>query len=150
MNNHDSVCDYISECRRIQVSTRVLLCCSQRNSPNTANTIDNQYFENARYLGYDYAYSSGEFSALYSDMNPPANSHFETFVSTLNEYGLMANIKDIFAYEKYRSHLTRSILDEINAHPAKLQESIIEVSGDFLILQLWEVDSDWLKDNSRR
>ena len=78
-----------------------------------------------KFLGYDYAYTGGDFySAVYHEI-PSGFSQFE-----LNENGLFASMEEMERYLSARREFEA-------CHPANTLET-----GDFVVYRLWELDKD--------
>lgn len=109
---------YIEESRKRNIKYRVLLCKSEISAPIITATDFKTSF-----LGYDYAYASGDYySAVYNEV-PFIFPQFQ-----LNDNGLFQTEQEIRHYIKARETYTQS------HEPYSLE------TGEFIIYKLYETD----------
>jgi len=130
---------YVDICNATGTSIRVLLCATPRRSPLLSENEVTPLVRQSRLLGYDYGYSTADFSALYSDVNPPYSAEMRTFAEQLNEFGLLDDIEQFHKYVAVRER------DVTNCLTVDTEEGVrvtpIEDSGDFVCFLLREMHS---------
>ncbi len=108
---------YISESQKRGIEYRLILCETEIPNPQ----FDAAGFEKT-FLGYDYAYTGGDYySAVYQEA-PYIFAHF-----ALNENGLFETLDEMKAYLSDREEFVRT-------HPPLTLEA-----GDFTVYKLWEI-----------
>lgn len=113
----DYVRKYINESQKRGIKYRLILCETEIPQPQ----FDPQGIEKT-FLGYDYAYTGGDYySAVYQEV-PYVFAHF-----ALNENGLFETEDEIKAYLADREEFVRT-------HPPLSLEV-----GDFTVYKLWEI-----------
>lgn len=106
--------------RRLKNEFRILLCETEVPRP-----VMEMPKCGKKFLGYDYAYTGGNFySAVYHEI-PSVFPQFE-----LNENGLFATLAEMERYLSARAEFEA-------CHPPLTLET-----GDFVVYKLWELDSD--------
>ena len=116
-NDMDYIRKYVKEAEKRNIRYRLLLCETDVPDPK----FDCPDFEKV-FLGYDYAYGTGDnYSAVYHEI-PFVFSQFQ-----LNQYGLFQTRKEIENYIAAREQFKRT-------HPPLTLEE-----GDFVIFRLHEI-----------
>ncbi len=113
----DYIRRYLEKSKELGIPYRLILCETDIPQPQ----FDPQGLEKT-FLGYDYAYTGGDYySAVYQEM-PYVFAHF-----ALNENGLFETQDEIRAYLADREEF-------ISTHPPYTLED-----GDFAVYRLWEI-----------
>ena len=116
-NDMDYIYRYINESKKQNISYRLLLCETEISSPTMMIPECNKKF-----LGYDYAYATGDnYSAVYNEI-PFVFPDFK-----LNRNGLFQTEKEIYKYI-----LERERFKKVNP-PHTLED------GDFVVFRLHEI-----------
>lgn len=116
-NDMDYVYKYIAESEKQGIKYRLILCETEISSPVMSIPCCDKLF-----LGYDYAYATGEnYSAVYNEI-PFVFPEFK-----LNQNGLFQTESEIYKYIHMREEFTK------NNPPNTLE------SGDFIVYRLHEI-----------
>lgn len=138
--NLDLISRYVERCRIRNISVRTLLCATERSEPILSPSAVTQVLDNAKRLGYDYAYSSGCYSAVYEDIFP-TSPFLASFCDKLNKHGLFETTFDLSEFIKTRQEIISSAIERyevINGH--KVRVTPLEEHGDFLPIEVWEFE----------
>ncbi|MEP6756658.1 MAG: hypothetical protein ABJA67_14225 [Chthonomonadales bacterium] len=132
--------EYLRQCETAGISVRILLVQTDRPAPDMRDEVGLNLAKAGTELGFDYAYSSGEYSALYSDVYPPISASLSTFGNRLNEIGLFISELDLNDYVHARNEFALELekqrgLNIVNG----VEEIAIETTGDFVRYRLWEI-----------
>ena len=132
--------DYLGLCIQRQVLVRVVLCFTPRKIPILEQHQAAVLLASSKFLGYDYAYSSCTFSALYSDLNPPPSPIMEKHRARLNDYGLLNSASELAEYIAERWEYIHALTDLkgcfINHGTTDTE---LEDFGDFVEFELYEI-----------
>lgn len=130
---------YIQRCKLHNIPIRTLLCATERPDPALSADALKQVLPVAKFLGYDYAYSSCRFSALYSDLHPKCPSNLLPYSLLLNEFGLFGRRSDLEDYENVRKTYIKSIgqtFQQVGGQTVRVTP--LEDNGDFIAIEVWE------------
>lgn len=142
LTDMDLVYRYVARCRDRKLKIRVLLCGSPRSLPTLEEEKVGRVFDNSQFLGYDYGFSSCDFSSVYSDLNPPP-PQLEHFVAMLNEFEIFSELENLNAFVSARWKLLSSSENAIEVNSGETRVSELEDSGDFLPFEVREIAEDF-------
>lgn len=140
---------YISACHSDGVAIRALLCATEREWPVLEPESLSAVLAVAEPLGYDYAYSTCEFSALYSDLHPPPSTELALIAARLNGYELLDQRTDLEAYIELRTRFAGENERLVETALGPIRESPLEDSGDFIAFDVYEIPIAAIKLSTR-
>lgn len=124
-----SATQYHSACKIHKMKSRMLYCEVLHGDANNEITDCNN-FERCTFLGYDYAYPSGDYySAIANDIIYRRGSLSERWRTHLNQYGLIPSAKEIHLFAQDRFELLQK---------AECTESLEK--GNFIIFRVFSVN----------
>ena len=120
-NDYPFIKKYMELSKSENIKFRMLLCETDRVTPQLANIN-----WNIKFIGYDYAYSGGSYySAVYNDVYLKRIPQFMNF--KLNCNGLFEDIDKITEFIRLREHMINQ------------GDNMVLEQGDFIIYKLYEV-----------
>lgn len=136
----DVVSEYVQRCHIAGLQIRVLLCGTPRSWPLLTTTAAQAAINNSLTVGFDYAYSTCDFSAVFSDLNPPPSPELQALSTVLNQDGIFSNLADLQKYITARWDFIRNAERKIsNTSGVSVIETPLEDSGDFIPFEILEL-----------
>jgi hypothetical protein len=130
--NHDFVKKYYKACNDEEFNTDIKFCMASKNQPNINPSQIKKIIQNAEFVGYDYAWSGGDFySAVFSDVFTKRITGLMDL--NLNQYGLFDTEESIVEFVKRRNKLI-----EVSSDPIAEFEG-----GDFCYYKIWVMQSNY-------
>ncbi len=137
----DLVRKYVAACTYHGITVRVLLCATNRAFPSMDHRITKDLLARAKHIGFDYGYSSCDYSAIYDDFYPPTPISLLPFASRLNGFGLFNTISDLNSYIAERwSIIHGSEVHNADHEGYPLRTTTLEDTGDFVAVDVWELE----------
>lgn len=139
----DVVSEYVQRCHTDGLQIRVLLCGTPRSWP-LLTTADAQTAMNASLsVGFDYAYSTCDFSAVFSDLNPPPSPELQVLSTLLNQNGVFSSLADLQKYITARWDFITNAERRVSIiNGISVIETPLEDSGDFIPFKVLELSPD--------
>lgn len=133
--------EYIKRCHTQNVRVRALLCATECQWPLLDAATARVLLRHAFRLGFDYAYGCCDFSALYSDMNPPPPGELAAIATNLNDFGLFDTYSTFLNYISVRQQFCKTAGETMAKDGAfSFRCTPLEDSGDFLMFDVYEID----------
>ena len=130
---------YVERCLLRNLPVRTLLCATERPEPILSPSAITQLLGNAKRLGYDYAYSSCCYSAIYEEIFP-TSLLLASFFGSLNQYGLFETAPKLLEYVEARQEIISSAVERYELIGGrKVRVTPLEEHGDFLPIEVWEL-----------
>ena len=124
---------YVARCRSYGLDTRLLLCSTPKPWPVMEDETARELHLNARCLGYDYAYSSCSYSALYDDLSNPPSPELRACSEKLNASGLFDTQDYLDTYVTARWDFVRTQGEDfIEVDGRRVRRTTLEDNGYFV------------------
>lgn len=133
---------YVSHCTSINLQVRVLLLASERSEPMLNEQQSEFLTPYAHFLGYDYASSSADYSALTDDFDPLPADDFSSWRDSLNRFGLFSDLETAHGYSEFRSQFVRESGESIiRVGDFQGRQTVLEDDIDFVCFGVYELTS---------
>ena len=133
---------YVQQCYANGLEFRTLLCATPRLYPLLPTNVAQDLLKDSTFVGFDYAYSTCDFSAVFSDLNPPPSPELHLLSMTLNQNGVFSNLDDLEGYIDSRWDFLNNAERRMSVvNGMCLTETPLEGSGDFVPFEVHELNS---------
>lgn len=136
---------YHARCLERNLPTRVLLCATDRPYPVMDDGLLNQLLPQSKFLGYDYAFSSCDFSPLAINEQEIIAPSQASSVQSLNVSGLFDTLGEAEKHIKARNDfLAMAGETYVLVNGTLVRSTPLEDSGDFVVFKVHELEQNAL------
>lgn len=137
---------YILRCQDWGIDTRLLLCATDRSWPVMENKAAALLLPHSKVLGYDYAFSSCDFSPLALNEQELIDPALGLLPQQRNEFGLFDVKSEVERYVGRRNMFMAAAGETyIMKNGFRVGSTPLEDNGDFVVWQVHEVEQNILQ-----
>lgn len=134
------VADYVLACQANGLEVRVILCATPRSEPVMAQLDISALMPSTQHLGFDYAYSTCDFSAIGDDLASPVLPGLMRHLPRLNASGLFDTYDDLADYLDTRRRVIKEAGEHLEVQDQKaVLVTPLERNGDFTVFYTREI-----------
>ncbi len=137
---------YALRCLEWGIDTRILLCATDRSWPVMENNAAATMRQHSKVLGYDYAYSSCDFSPLALNEQELIDPALGLLPQQRNAFGLFDAKSEVATYIERRNMFMAAAGETyIMKDGIRVRSTPLEDNGDFVVWQVHEVEQNILQ-----